>query len=291
MKSQKNYYCQKKHGTSFLEKWHALMFTINNKYILYFYTMKSLLIGYGYWGKIIESKLKEITLLQGIIKSDDNVDNILNVTNVDIVFICTPTSTHYDLVKKCIKYNIKIIFCEKPFTCDYMKATELILLAKQNNVNIFIDNIFLYRTEFMNLKKKNHKNIMFLWQKNEIVKEGQYKENIINTLLYHDIYLLIKITNNYEWLIKKKCICDTKLYLELYSNESKTAIIEYDRKNITTLKKIYLDNEIVDFSLPQNDPLFDIIYGLKLGKIDFDDNNNLTIKTLSILDKIISYTN
>ena len=51
--------------------------------------MKTGLIGYGYWGKIIDSKLE---------------NNILSppFDSVDWMFIATPPNTHYDLVKEYI---------------------------------------------------------------------------------------------------------------------------------------------------------------------------------------------
>ena len=36
--------------------------------------------------------------------------------NIHILSICTPVYTHYNLIKEAIKNNIKIIFCEKPFS-------------------------------------------------------------------------------------------------------------------------------------------------------------------------------
>ena len=64
--------------------------------------MKTLLIGNGYWGKIIKNKLKNITDLLYTADSKDNIEILLNNNNIDFVFVCTPTETHYDIVKKCI---------------------------------------------------------------------------------------------------------------------------------------------------------------------------------------------
>jgi predicted dehydrogenase len=91
--------------------------------------MKTLLIGNGYWGSIVKNKLESQTNLLYVANSKDNIDDILNRFDVDYVFVCTPTNTHYEIVKKCISHH-KNIFCEKPFTGDFIKANELYKMAE-----------------------------------------------------------------------------------------------------------------------------------------------------------------
>ena len=113
-----------------------------------------------------------------------------------------------------------------------------------------------------------------------------YKDNLINTLLYHDIYLLIKITDIIKWDIIKKKITEDELYLELNNGEI-TVIFNYNRnlKN-KKIKKIKLNNEVIDFSFPKNDPLFEIIKKIKNNRINYNDNNILTLRTLKILNNL-----
>ena len=99
--------------------------------------MKTLLIGNGYWGSIVEQKLKKQTQLLHVLNSKDNIDEILNNFDVDYVFVCTPTDTHFEIVKKCIN-NHKNIFCEKPFTGNFSKAEELFNMAEKNGVKLFL---------------------------------------------------------------------------------------------------------------------------------------------------------
>jgi hypothetical protein len=74
--------------------------------------------------------------------------------------------------------------------------------------------------------------------------------------------------------------------LEL-NNNNKISIFEYNRKHKgDKTKKIYLNDIIIDFSLPKNDPLSELIENISTGNIDFVDNEKLTIKTLGILEKI-----
>ena len=82
--------------------------------------MKTGLIGKGYWGNIILSKL-------------DNCSLIPPFKEAEWVFIATPPQNHYEYVKEYILKG-KNIFCEKPLTLDYTSAKKLIKLSKEKNV-------------------------------------------------------------------------------------------------------------------------------------------------------------
>ena len=242
--------------------------------------MKTILIGNGYWGSIVKNKLESQTNLLYVANSKDNIDDILNRFDVDYVFVCTPTNTHYEIVKKCISHH-KNIFCEKPFTGDFIKANELYKMAEKNNVKIFVDNIFLYRNEYINIVNKKFNNIKFTWNKYEDV----FKENLFNTLLYHDIYLLLDLSDN-EWYVKTCNSLDDKLYLKLSYKDLNAEFI-YDRTYLGDKeKKILMDDTLIDFSKPINDPLFEIINNLNNNSINFINNKNITLKTINFLNKI-----
>jgi hypothetical protein len=244
--------------------------------------MITILIGVGYWGNIIKEKLKSQTDLLCVANSKDNIDDILS-NKCDTLFICTPTKTHYELVKKSILSNIANIFCEKPFTGDYKKAQELFILAEKYNKNLFIDNVFLYRTEILEIEQKKYKNIKFLWKKHEVI----YKDNLINNFLYHDIYLLIHITGTHEWFLKKKNITEDYLYIELYNNDNQNVIFDYNRNfSLNKIKQIYLDDIIINLSNPKNDPLYEIIENIKNKKINFTENKKIVLQTLHTINNL-----
>jgi len=242
--------------------------------------MKTLLIGNGYWGSIVREKLKEHTQLLYIANSTDNIDDVLKKFDVDYVFVCTPTDTHYDIVKKCISHH-KNVFCEKPFTGDFIKANELYDMSEKNGVKLFVDNIFLYRGEYVNNSKKPLKNIKFIWNK----YEDKFKENLFNTLLYHDLYLLLGLSNN-DWSVKDCNVLDDRLTLTLFDEDLKSEF-NYDRTYLNGKeKKIIIDDVLIDFSNPLNDPLSEIINDLKNNNIEFNDNKKITLKTIKLLNKI-----
>jgi hypothetical protein len=238
--------------------------------------MKTGLIGNGYWGSIVEKKLEKLSELKFVANSKTDITNIIN--DVDMVFVCTPTNTHYDIVKYCLLNN-KNVFCEKPFTGSYIKALELMSLAKRNKLNIIIDHVFLYRNEYKDIS--NLDNIKFIWNKQEIIKE-----NILDSLLYHDLYMLIDITKCIDWEIIKKIVSKEKLYLKLKSNKKNVEII-YNRNCNYKQKQIILNNNVIDFSIPKNDALYDILNLILNNSINIVNNNDLCLKTLNLKEKIL----
>jgi len=241
--------------------------------------MKTLLIGDGYWGNIIKPKLEKFTDLVLVANSKTDLDDVFMNNQIDYVFVCSSTKSHYDIVRKCIKYE-KDIFCEKPFTGDFEKSKDLYKLADENRVNIYVDNIFLHRKEFIDFKKRKFTNIQFLWNK----KDSNYKEDICDSLLYHDIYLLVELTNS-DWLIVNKTINDQNLYVEMI-NDNMRATFKYDRDFNGKEKKIIVDDDVIDFSNPINDPLEEIIKEIVNSGVNYAYNRELTLSTLKLLSDI-----
>lgn len=119
--------------------------------------MNSVLIGYGYWGKIVEKYLlasKDFKL-----KKVYNSNNIMEFFERDIkkydiksVFLCTPTETHYELSKNIIENKLNL-FCEKPISNSVGKTTDIINLSKKNNVILFADYIYRFSEGIKKLKE------------------------------------------------------------------------------------------------------------------------------------------
>jgi hypothetical protein len=244
--------------------------------------MKTILIGNGYWGNIIKPKLEKYTDLIEVLNSKSDIDSILSIDNdIDMVFICVPTISHYDLVKKCIEHK-KNIFCEKPFTGDYEKAKELYELADSFGVSIFVDNIFLYRKEIIDNSLKIKKGfINFIWNK----PNDGYKESLYDSLLYHDLYLLISLSGINKWEIISNYISEDNLKLVLYKNDI-ISEFKYNRNYELKDKRIIINSDVIFFDKAINDPLNDIINNIKNYKIDYSLNKKETLDTLYLLTNI-----
>lgn len=240
--------------------------------------MTCLLIGNGYWGKIVNSKLINYYDVVITANSKSNITEIINSSNLDIAYVCTPTITHYDIVKTLILKKVNV-FCEKPFTGNYLKALELFELSKKNNVKLYIDNIFLFRNEFFSLKKLKFKTIKFIWNKFDNTKN----ESIIDSLLYHDLYILFNLTND-DWSVIHFEYGEDNLFLKL-NQCNKNAEFKYDRNFIGNKEKIItVDGVNFDFSSPKNDPLSETILNITKNNINYEFNNLTTLTVLKFID-------
>lgn len=112
--------------------------------------MKAALIGYGYWGKIIERYIVahgiELTYIycRTFIENDkwvDSQDIIWEDKTVSFVFVCTPVRTHFDICKAALQAG-KHVFCEKPTVKSMHELCELQSCAEQAGRILYTDYIY-----------------------------------------------------------------------------------------------------------------------------------------------------
>lgn len=91
-----------------------------------------------------EKRAKEFANKHQIEKYYWNLDAMLEDKNVDIVYVASPNSLHYEQCKKALEHG-KHVINEKPFTPTLKECNELFDLARKNHVYIFeaITNIHL----------------------------------------------------------------------------------------------------------------------------------------------------
>ena len=121
------------------------------------------LVGFGYWGKIILNNLlqlgyKDITICEvGEInwselgtkyKHEQSYKNL----NCDKVFVITPTTTHYKIVKYFLEKGVDV-FCEKPLTLSTKESDKLYGLQEKNNCTLFVDWIFTHHPAVLKIKE------------------------------------------------------------------------------------------------------------------------------------------
>lgn len=68
-------------------------------------------------------------------KAYGHVDELLKDENVDIVYIATPHSNHYEIMKKALLAN-KHVLVEKSITVNYQQLEECVKIAKERNLVI-----------------------------------------------------------------------------------------------------------------------------------------------------------
>jgi len=79
-------------------------------------------------------------------------EQMLNSTEVDVVYIATPIGVHFSLAKQAIEAG-KHVWCEKPLTCRYMDTQTLVLLAEERGKVLTESFMYLYHPQFHRVKK------------------------------------------------------------------------------------------------------------------------------------------
>ena len=69
----------------------------------------------------------------GFLKAYGSYEELYNDENIDLVYIATPHSFHYEQMIECIKHK-KNIICEKAFTISLEQTKEVLDFAKENGV-------------------------------------------------------------------------------------------------------------------------------------------------------------
>ncbi|MGQ0606264.1 MAG: Gfo/Idh/MocA family protein [Candidatus Nitrosotenuis sp.] len=111
--------------------------------------MKVAQIGIGGWGKNHARVLSQLGVLVAVCDADQarvtdaaqkygvnhytSLDTMLDSEEIDAVFVCTPTITHFDIATKIIQKK-KAVFVEKPMTYKSEEGLKLAELAKKNGV-------------------------------------------------------------------------------------------------------------------------------------------------------------
>ena len=74
---------------------------------------------------------------------------MLEKENLDIVSVCTPPSSHFEIANNAISSDVKAVFCEKPISFSLEEGDNLIALARENNT-VFAVNHLRRWDPFMN---------------------------------------------------------------------------------------------------------------------------------------------
>lgn len=94
--------------------------------------------------KEVKSRYRDVTLYE-------NFEEALQDPHLDAVVICTPASTHYQIVKSSLLAD-KPVLVEKPLTTDSDQARELIQLAETSGLTLLVGHTFLYNAAVRKMK-------------------------------------------------------------------------------------------------------------------------------------------
>ena len=136
---------------------------------------------------------KECNIKNGYI----DYNEMLNENKLDIVSICTPIQTHFEIVKKCIETGVKAIFCEKTLSYSLEEAEEMLRLCKENNVIFGVN--YILRWDILNkrIKELLKNNII-----GKIYTMVGYGATALHTSTSHLIDLIVYFADSeVEWVI------------------------------------------------------------------------------------------
>ncbi len=231
--------------------------------------IKTGLIGYGKWGKILHSKLQKISDVKFVCTSKD--DYLSELENVDWVVVATPDDTHYEIVKNCLWWG-KNVFCEKPLTTTYEQSEKLYRLAKMRNVKLYVDDIQNYRNYNFSISDNN-----------KIVRKksgGGNLKDVLYRLTYHDIYTLYPFIKDSEF----KGVDIFQKTDKLFFN------VTFDNKYFEFLYDINSDEKehtINGYDLTGQDDILSLMLTRVLKEeVDFEYNKKISLFTNKIIDKI-----
>ena len=174
---------------------------------------KICVIGAGNWGSNHIRTLYELGSLGGVVDSDrralikikakyDNLNVYNNLSDslsddYDGYIVATPAETHYSIAKRLIE-NKKHLLVEKPLTLELSEAEHLVLLAKQNKVNLMVGHLMLFHPAILKIKDylKSGKlgRLQYLYSNRLNLGKVRTKENIMWSFAPHDISIFGYLT-------------------------------------------------------------------------------------------------
>jgi len=133
--------------------------------------MKAAVIGTGYWGPNLIRNFLSLDEIDGVVACDRDEarlakmrksfygietatdhEAVIDRPDIDILAIATPVSSHHAIAKRALNAG-KHVFIEKPMTASVAEAEELIDLAEQKGLTIFVDHTFIYTGAVRKMKE------------------------------------------------------------------------------------------------------------------------------------------
>jgi len=195
--------------------------------------MNLAVVGCGYWGKNlirVTSSLEPVSVATCCHQGDPenarwvreeypdvplttDYEAVLTKEGIDCVVIATPIETHYRLARSALDHG-KHVFVEKPLTRHTDTARELVKLADDNDLVLFVGYIFIHHPVFRELLAIHDESpvegVRFTWR-----KTGDFSEDVVENLASHDVAMAqrlfgqphsVTVLDSFQWLGDRNAI-------------------------------------------------------------------------------------
>ncbi|OGH64492.1 MAG: hypothetical protein A2821_03150 [Candidatus Magasanikbacteria bacterium RIFCSPHIGHO2_01_FULL_41_23] len=88
------------------------------------------------------------------IRAFDNLAEMCIHVKPDIISVCTPDETHFEVLKTILKYSPKLVICEKPVTINIDHTKKIIGLYKRERIPLLVNYSRRFDTTVQNFKAK-----------------------------------------------------------------------------------------------------------------------------------------
>jgi predicted dehydrogenase len=143
-------------------------------------------------------RLDYVNSLYPTIKVSDNCKEIVGSPEIDLVAICTPVFTHYEIAKKALEAG-KNVLIEKPMTSTSAEGEELLNIAEQKGLHIFVDHTFIFTgavTKIKDLVTMGELGDLYYFDSTRVnLGLFQHDVNVLWDLAPHDISIMHYVLN------------------------------------------------------------------------------------------------
>ena len=82
----------------------------------------------------------------------NDLQQMLETTQPDILDVIVPPTAHADAISLAVKFNLKLIICQKPFCTSLTEARAMTALAKANGIRLIVHENFRFQPWFRTIK-------------------------------------------------------------------------------------------------------------------------------------------
>jgi len=215
--------------------------------------------GLGYWGPNLVRNFSTLgnSVLTAICDSDlsrlneisprypqavttTNFQDLLKAGFVDAIVIATPTRTHYSLAKLALERGIHV-FVEKPLAGSVAECEDLIKIAEDKKVILFVGHVFLYAPAILKLKEivENRElgNLCYISSARLNLGPVRQDVNALWDLATHDISIILFLVTNPVLSVN----CQGMAYLKKNIHDVCSLTMQFANGSIALVNASWLD--------------------------------------------------